>query len=199
MFTEKIMMVGVLALFPTLLSADNLNEETVMKNNIVQVEIDNESNRDEWRITNDGVMGGLSVGKVHLDNKKFIFSGDISTENNGGFTSVFKRLPALQKNINAVSLRVTGDGKSYQLRMRNQVMGYDLAYKMVFETKEGEVATHTFNLADFSASFRGRVIGNAPTLEAETISHVGFLITTKQPQTFSLSVHSIEFYQRSDL
>lgn len=40
-----------------------------------------------WRIVNDGVMGGLSQGKIRFDDEGMIFSGYVSLENNGGFTS----------------------------------------------------------------------------------------------------------------
>ncbi len=185
--------------YSTLLFADSLNEQTYMKKNTLLITFDNKQNLEEWEVTNDDVMGGLSLGEAQLANKTFIFSGNISTENYGGFTSVFKRLPNLAKGIDAINIRINGDGNRYQLRVRSVVMGYDIAYKIDFETKMGKVENHTFNLADFSASFRGRIITNAPILKATTISHVGFLLATKQPQSFSLSVHAIEFYERVDL
>jgi len=43
---------------------------------------------DAWRIVNDGVMGGRSQSKIAWNEKEntFEFSGDVSMENNGGFT-----------------------------------------------------------------------------------------------------------------
>ena len=43
----------------------------------------------QWRIVNDGVMGGLSSSKAIVnDDNKIIFSGNVSLENNGGFASL---------------------------------------------------------------------------------------------------------------
>ncbi len=78
--------------------------------------------------------------------------------------------------------------------MRSRVMGEQIAYKVAFATHAGRLETFTFNLADFKASFRGRVINDAPLLKTEAISHVGFLITAKQATNFTLSAYTVEFY-----
>jgi hypothetical protein len=42
-----------------------------------------------WMIEDDGVMGGLSKGRFQLNNEGHAtFSGNVSLENNGGFSSV---------------------------------------------------------------------------------------------------------------
>ncbi|MEM1443591.1 MAG: CIA30 family protein, partial [Verrucomicrobiota bacterium] len=41
----------------------------------------------DWSIVNDGVMGGLSKGKVEISKEGIMtFSGTLSLENNGGFS-----------------------------------------------------------------------------------------------------------------
>lgn len=40
-----------------------------------------------WRSTNDNVMGGISQGGVRYDGETSLFSGELSLENNGGFSS----------------------------------------------------------------------------------------------------------------
>ena len=47
-----------------------------------------------WRITNDGVMGGLSRSAVHTADGTLVFDGELSRENNGGFASVLGALDA---------------------------------------------------------------------------------------------------------
>jgi NADH dehydrogenase [ubiquinone] 1 alpha subcomplex assembly factor 1 len=175
--------------------AVDLDQVENMKSNTISVPLIKEQRIDDWQVTNDGVMGGLSLGYTQLENETFIFSGKVSTENNGGFTSVFKKVPELSDNIKSISICIMGDGKPYQLRVRSQVMGYELAYKIGFSTRLNTLETHTFNLANFKASFRGRNIDNAPILTATSISHVGFLVTAEQTQNFSLSVCGIEFVE----
>lgn len=42
-----------------------------------------------WRVVDDGVMGGLSKGKVQISKEGIMtFSGKLSLENNGGFSSL---------------------------------------------------------------------------------------------------------------
>lgn len=183
----------VIIMTSTSLFSTNSSEAGNMKSNKISDILNQEHNPDDWQVTNDSVMGGLSVGHGQVENKAFHFSGDISTENNGGFTSVFKRISKLPEDIKSINIRVFGDGNRYQLRVRSQVMGYELAYKIDFLTHVNTLESHTFTLADFKASFRGRIIDNAPLLKAASISHVGFLISAKQANSFSLSVHAIEF------
>ena len=147
----------------------------------------------DWDVTNDGVMGGLSQGHVTLSNNLPVFSGAISIENNGGFTSAFTKVSTLSKDIKSIHIRIVGDGNTYQLRIRSEVMGYNLAYKIAFKTKINTVETQCFTLADFEASFRGRSIKSAPLLQAHVITHVGFLVSAKQRSHFSLAIHSIVF------
>jgi len=48
-----------------------------------------ESNIQNWSVVNDGVMGGLSKGNFSVNDKgDGFFTGHVSLENNGGFSSV---------------------------------------------------------------------------------------------------------------
>lgn len=148
---------------------------------------------DNWRITNDGVMGGRSSGRFLVEQDKGTFQGNISLDNNGGFSSVFRIIEPLSKNIETVTIDILGDGLTYQLRMIVNINGYRLAYKHNVNTLVGQREALTFTLANFQASFRGRIITNAPVLKSEDVRQVGFLVTTKVAGEFSLSVFSVSF------
>lgn len=147
-----------------------------------------------WKVINDGVMGGLSKGHVELQAKALRFYGLISTDNNGGFTSVYSAPIKLSKSIEAISITIKGDGNRYQLRVRSNVMGRELVYKVDFLTKTKQTETYRFLFSDFKASFRGSLVVDAPDLKANTVTQVGFLIAPKQKKIFLLSVDKIEFY-----
>ncbi|WP_157826695.1 CIA30 family protein [Colwellia sp. 12G3] len=166
-----------------------------MKNTKLAITFEQGDTSDEWQALNDGVMGGLSVGNAKHKDQALVFSGRLSTENYGGFSSVYKKLSLLPETVNSISIRIKGDGNPYQLRMRSKVMDYNVAYKVEFKTEVDKVEVHHFNLTDFKASFRGRIIDNAPVLTVSGISHVGFLIATKQPRDFSLLIYALEFYR----
>lgn len=155
--------------------------------------IDKPHNLASWRITSDNVMGGVSNGKVQVTENEVVFSGHVSIENNGGFTSVFKKIPPLPNTVKSVTLRIMGDGNRYQLRLRSPIRGYMISYMIELDTVADTVQTHQFNLADFKASFRGRIIGSAPPLVADKVSHAGILIASKKSKSFVLSIFSMEF------
>ena len=57
---------------------------------------DQSSSRD-WRVVNDGVMGGLSASQFEINEVgNGFFHGHVSLENNGGFASV-RHQPARMK------------------------------------------------------------------------------------------------------
>ena len=165
-----------------------------MKNNQHIITFATDETSGGWEVINDSVMGGLSVGTAQRVKHALIFSGTLSTENNGGFTSVYRKLPQLPEDVTSVNIRIKGDGNRYRLRMRSQVMGDQIAYQIEFATHPDRLETLSFNLADFKASFRGRIVDNVSQLKAGTISHFGFLIAAKQPTDFSLSTYAVEFY-----
>ena len=163
------------------------------KESALMINFTEQQSLDSWRITNDGVMGGKSQGQISLQANKAIFSGDISLENNGGFSSVFRPIESLAKALETVTIDIEGDGLTYQLRMMVNLDGYCMAYKQSFDTVAGQQTQLSFTLADFQASFRGRDIPNAPVLESENIREVGFLVTSKVAGAFSLVIASVSF------
>ena len=84
------------------------------------------SNINDWRVINDGVMGGLSKGSFDLSSDGHaIFHGHVSTRNNGGFSSVrFSNLELKASKKSKVILKIKGDGKKYQFRIKNNKENY---------------------------------------------------------------------------
>ena len=73
-----------------------------------------------WYIVNDGVMGGLSEGRFSVEKDMAIFKGAVSADNNGGFTMIQNRFKTVKTNqFNAFVLKLKGDGKSYQFRVKS--------------------------------------------------------------------------------
>ena len=76
----------------------------------------------QWRVVNDGVMGGLSEGNVAFTEAgELVFVGNLSLENNGGFSSIRSNKVSLDfSRAEGLARRVKGDGRTYQLRFSNR-------------------------------------------------------------------------------
>jgi len=90
-----------------------------------------------WYTVDDVVMGGISSSRVEIvDSNNLLFSGNMSLENNGGFSSVRSDRNIVDlSGFDGVFLHVLGDGKVYRLRIRTEETGGDIAYNGAFETK----------------------------------------------------------------
>ena len=148
------------------------------------------SNYDSWHIVNDGVMGGLSKGQLlSSDGGNAIFQGFTTTENSGGFSSVkhsfSKRNVAKYKTV---VLRVKGDMKSYQFRIK---AGLDQQYSYIqeFDTS-GEWETIRIQFDSFYPSYRGKTL-DMPNYSGEYMEEVTFLIGNKKKESFALEIERI--------
>jgi len=172
---------------------DMINEAVSANNSSMLINVSKGDDLHQWHIINDGVMGGVSAGDKRILHDSLVFSGHLSTKYNGGFSSIYREVSPLPNTVKAVEVKLTGDGNPYQIRFRAKVMGYLVAYKAdVMTTKDIQTA-HVIPLSDFTATFRGRFISNAPSLAADMIHSVGFLISSKKDHDFSLAITSINF------
>ncbi|HSR88457.1 MAG TPA: CIA30 family protein [Pontiella sp.] len=151
---------------------------------------------DDWIVVNDDVMGGLSQSRPEVTSSgTLIFSGNLSLENNGGFASIrHTARPFELDRALGIRLRVKGDGKKYQLRVRTSDRFDGIAYKADFETKKGVWIEFRFRWNVFTATFRGRTIADAPALKPLNIRQIGFLIADKQEGAFELEIQTLEAF-----
>jgi hypothetical protein len=175
-------------------SIDQNNNHQIEKGSeIYMIDFIKQQEEGLWRVTNDGVMGGLSNGKMLFEQDHGVFTGDISLDNNGGFSSVFRQVENIPAQLDKLVIVTQGDGQTYQLRLVVYIDGYRLTYKNEFNTSVNKREQIVLKLADFQATFRGRDIKNAPLLKSENIREVGFLMTKKVAGKFLLSVYQLSF------
>lgn len=149
-------------------------------------------NPDAWRAVNDGVMGGISTGRMVSSEDGLRFEGELSLEYNGGFASVRRLVDQDLSQATAVRLQLRGDGRTYQFRIRQDSRMDGVAWRAEFET-HGEWQTVELSLDEFSPVFRGRLVGNAGPVVPARIIQVGFMLADKNAGAFELDVKSIEF------
>ncbi len=144
----------------------------------------------DWYVLDDGVMGGLSLGNLCLTKDGHgLYTGNISLENYGGFSSIRCSL----QNINCtdktkISFRVKGDGKKYQFRIKHDSYDYH-SYVHHFKTKN-EWEEITLYLEDFYPSFRGRTI-NMENFNHDSFEEISILIGNKKEESFKLEIDYI--------
>ena len=151
-------------------------------------------NADSWWSVNDGVMGGVSAGGIRkaVDSQGVIFTGVLSLENNGGFSSVRKSVDMNVSNANSVRFKIRGDGREYQFRIRQSDQFDGIAWRKSFMTN-GEWQEIEIPLDVFEPVWRGRIVPEAGPVMASGIRQIGFLLADKKEGPFSLEIDSIEF------
>ena len=144
----------------------------------------------DWYVVDDGVMGGLSQGKfTSTDSGNALYRGKVHTENNGGFSSV--RYGFETKDVSDykfVKLRIKGDGKSYQFRIKED-RSQRYSYITTFKTS-GAWETIKLPFAIFYPSFRGYQL-NKPNFSGKKIEEIAILIGNKTRESFSLEIEKI--------
>lgn len=147
-------------------------------------------NNSNWYTVNDGVMGGMSEGTISINDVGIAtFNGYVTTDNNGGFSStryVFNKKDV--SKFNHVVLKVKGDGKSYQFRIKeNSSQRY--SYITTFKTS-CEWETIKIPLSSFYPSFRGNRLDKI-NYSGNLMEEIAILIGNNTKESFKLEIKNI--------
>ncbi len=156
-----------------------------MKESIQLFNFEKNSDLSNWYVVDDVVMGGRSDGNLKINEEGFgVFYGDVSLENNGGFSSIRYRFEQQDVgDFKHCKIRLKGDGKRYQFRVKTSP--YDRhSYIHYFETS-GDWETVKIPLAAMYPTFRGRRL-DMPNYPVEQLEEISFLIANKQAESFKL-------------
>ena len=149
---------------------------------------------DTWAAIDDRVMGGISRSRLRYDLAGHaVFEGEVSLEQNGGFASVRSSPGARGKRgATACVIEVRGDGKQFKLSLLTDD-GFDsLNYQASFAPDTHDWQTIRLPLTAFRASFRGRDVPGAPTLDPVRIRQVGLMIAGRHAGPFALDIRRID-------
>jgi monofunctional biosynthetic peptidoglycan transglycosylase len=156
-----------------------------------------EMNAEPWRSVNDGVMGGRSSGGMTADSGVLRFSGRLSLENNGGFSSVRRLLEQDLSKATHVRLEVRGDGRDYQFRLRQNNRLDGVAWRAAFSTST-QWQQVVIPLKSFIPVWRGMRVSDAGPVTPSRIEQLGFLLADKNAGKFELEIRRIEFLVPGD-
>jgi hypothetical protein len=148
-----------------------------------------------WVAIHDTVMGGRSSGGLTAGDGCLVFNGHLSLENNGGFASV-RTLPRDfgMAAATGLRLRVRGDGRTYQVRLRPDDAFDGVAWRFEFTTKPGQWLDIEAPLAVFEPVWRGRRVDRAGAIDPARVRQLGLMIADKQAGDFRLEVAGIEAF-----
>lgn len=159
----------------------------------VLMEFDGDKGEPRWVAVNDGVMGGLSEGGSEMKKGSMSFTGKLSLENNGGFSSVRTIDAKFDFSGKAARiLRVKGDGRKYQIRLSTDARynGSAISYGAEFETEKGKWTEVKVPFKSLAPSWRGRNL-DGPPLDLSKVEEIGILIGDKKAGDFSLEVDRV--------
>jgi Complex I intermediate-associated protein 30 (CIA30) len=164
-----------------------------------------------WGAVDDVVMGGVSESGIRLADGFALFSGNVSTDNSGGFASVRTRNfePSFNlSNYRGIELRVKGDGQRYKLFIRTETRWDGVGYAYSFDTIADQWITIQVPFQDLVPIFRAKTVTDAP-LDTTQIYSLQLMLSKFEydkalnprftPGLFSLQVESISAYGGQNL
>lgn len=146
-----------------------------------------------WPATNDGVMGGLSQGAAVRTAEGMKFSGRLSLENNGGFSSIYRNGSFDLSDYQGIRVRVLGDGRSYQLRLQSDALFRQrrpVAFSHTFKTVEGEWLDVFLPFNELQQSWRGMQL-SGHVFNPAKVQRIGFMLADKKAGPFAMTVATV--------
>ncbi|MEM6525737.1 MAG: CIA30 family protein [Bacteroidota bacterium] len=148
----------------------------------------------DWRITNDGVMGGLSKGAIKKTDRGILFSGEVSLKNFGGFTSYkseFKEYNLDEYTQVDIKYRSTGTDMAIQLETSRQFFA---PYFKANLPVSPEWVVKTVDFKEFKQYQMGEATKSTiQSKDLENVIRVGFITNEKKAGSFEFEVDYIEF------
>ncbi|MGA1622154.1 MAG: CIA30 family protein [Synechocystis sp.] len=168
---------------------------------------DQNSPRLQWYSVDDGVMGGVSNSQWRLLGDRALFTGNVSTANNGGFASV--RSPNFEPPLDlagaeGIQLRIQGDGKRYKFIARNENQWDGLSYCYSFDTFNNRPQTVRIPFNQLIPVFRAKTVPEKGLFNPSQVSsfqlmhskfeYDGGLNPSFSPGLFGLEIEAIQTY-----
>ena len=150
-----------------------------------------------WQYVSDRVMGGVSDGKVTLEQDGEMYyarlTGNVSTRNNGGFIQLrsgvsFKNSEKDGKNLQGVRLNVRGNGETYEIHITTN----DRVYRGDYYSATFK-ADSDWKMIDLPFNKFKRKRSNNAKLDAKNITRFG-IVAYGREYVSDVSVSTIEFY-----
>ena len=136
--------------------------------------------KETWGAIDDVVMGGVSQSKIRFTDNEAVFSGIVSTENNGGFASVRTRNfepPLDLSDYEGIEVKVIGDGKRYKFITRCEGKWDGVGYSYSFDTVYDFPTTIRIPFKDLIPVFRAKTVSEASSLDSSKIYSMQLMLS----------------------
>ena len=156
-----------------------------------------------WSSVDDSVMGGISASTttwVETDGSgALLFSGRMTTEQNGGFTSTLgpsdQRLGQVATGATALGVSAIGDGRTYVMQLRAGRSGQDrwiARFTPTSTTGASNATLVSIPIDSFApvSRFLRPITPNSP-LDPSTIEQIGIYLIDEQVGNFRLAIEQI--------
>ena len=151
-----------------------------------------------WRFVTDGVMGGVSTGRLTFDTRDGVdfarLTGDVSTANNGGFIQFraglsLSGMPDGGAGLSGIRITSRGNGETYFVHIRTRDNRRPWHYYAAAFTTDNDwrQATLPFD------SFRHSAGMTPPTPRPQDIISIG-IVAYGRDHSADVSVSEIGFY-----
>lgn len=159
----------------------------------------NNSVTTNWRIVNDDVMGGQSISQLKRNpqDETWIFEGNLSLENNGGFASI--RSPQKEydfRDYKGIEIKVRGDGKNYGISLSEDYYFTGFYYHYSFATRPNNWMIYQLNFDQFKPQYFGKPFEYSRTVDLDDIKEISLIIGDKQRGNFQLEIAWIKLIPR---
>ena len=156
-------------------------------NNEFKIDFGTNEIQEGWQVVNDGVMGGLSQGRINYDESAVKFFGTLSLENNGGFSwAQYGLRNTINGDENHFKLRIKTDDHNYSITAR---VTNDRSYH--YESKpictNGEWQEITIATSSMIKTWRGRTFEEYLDVSVE-LSEIGLILKDKKEGAFSVDL-----------
>jgi len=150
----------------------------------------------EWRNVDDTVMGGGSKSTLDVDDSGLaVFAGRLSSDRKGGFASVRTVFEAQDfSGYDSFRVRLKGDGRRYDFRVRNSADADGLVYGCGFDTEAGDWQEVDLPFSELHPLAGGREdedVGDAP-FDSSSVIQICFLVAEQQKGNFNLQIDWIK-------
>ncbi len=152
-----------------------------------------------WFSVNDTVMGGVSTGDLSYTEEALVFEGLVSTDSNGGFTSVRSETDSTDlSDYDRVVVRVRSEGQPFTVGLSHNRVFTQGQFRHDLEVGTGEwqvleVPMSDFELVNFSGGTPSPTGESMQVEDREEIFYMEFMSELFVDGSFRLEVDLIAF------